>query len=632
MHWHKLFILIVSSIISLYSLAQDVNLDSLLDAEIDKKNKNKTQFTEGTFKTSRIINSHSIETTQKGVLDFKISHRFGATNNGFYDLFGLDNAVDIRFGADYGLTNRLTIGGGRSSYQKEYDGFLKYRLLWQSNGKKNMPLSVTLLSSVMLQTDTQALKLRLNGEKIETSDKFSYAFQALIARKFSSNFSLQLMPTMVHNSIVPVNLYSIGAGARLKLTKRSGIIAEYYYNLGDNKLSDAYPKTYNSFSLGYEIETGGHVFQFSLSNSTGISERTFITETFSPWSFSTLHLGFNISRVFTIKKPKDLSQSINAYPPSAKETKTNKNDTSNTQHVVSAISKKDTAETQYTVATFKTSRLINGHTVETTQKGILDLKVTHRFGELNEGFYNMFGLDAASMRIGADYGISDRFTIGAGRSTSGKSVNPSIPLDQSTEKGYDAFLKYRLLWQSTGVRTMPVSLTFLYSVMVNTLKENKEVYDPSSGDSIKTVKLHGSDRLYYATEMLVARKFSEGFSLQLMPEWTHYNLVDSSSMPNDLFSIGIGARFKLTPRSSLNIEYYYQLPGHKHPGTNNSFAIGYEIETGGHVFQLQLTNSYGMTERTFINETRGKWSNGDIHFGFNISRVYVVKKPKPYNN
>jgi hypothetical protein len=628
MHWHKFSGLLLSIIISLHSLAQDVNLDSLLDAEIDKKNKNKTQFTEGTFKTSRIINAHSIETTQKGVLDFKISHRFGSTENGFYDLFGLDNAVDIRFGADYGITNRLTVGAGRSSYQKEYDGFLKYRLLWQSNGKKNMPLSVTLLSSLMFQTDTDAVKLRLNGEKIETSDKFSYAIQALIARKFSSNFSLQLMPTMVHNSIVPVNLYSIGVGGRLKLTKRSGIIAEYYYNLGDNKLSDAYPKTYNSFSLGYEIETGGHVFQFSLSNSTGINERTVVTETFSPWSFSTLHLGFNISRVFTIKKPKDLSQSLNTYPLSEKEKKTNKKDTTYTTHIVPTINKQDSTGTEYAVATFKTSRLINGHTVETTQKGVLDLKVTHRFGKLNEGFYNFFGLDAASMRIGADYGITDRFTIGAGRSTSGKSVNPSIPLDQSTEKGYDAFLKYRLLWQSTGERTMPLSLTLLSSVMVNTLKVKKDVYDPSSADSIKTVKLNTSDRFYYATEILAARKFSDAFSLQLMPVWTHYNYVDSSSMPNDLFSIGVGVRFRLTPRSSLNIEYYYQLPGHKLPGTNNSFAVGYEIETGGHVFQLQFTNSYGMTERTFINETRGKWSNGDIHFGFNISRVFVVKKPK----
>jgi opacity protein-like surface antigen len=249
---------------------------------------------------------------------------------------------------------------------------------------------------------------------------------------------------------------------------------------------------------------------------------------------------------------------------------------------------------------------------------VLDFKVTHRFGKLNTGFYNTFGLDVASMRIGVDYGITDRLTIGLGRSTSGKNVDTSISSEESKEKEYDGFLKYKLLWQSAGQRNMPVSVTLLSSVIINTLKET-------------TVKLNTSDRFYYAFQILTARKFSDGFSLQLVPTLVHYNLADSS-MSNNLYSIGAGARFKLTKRSSLNMEYYYQMPSHKLPGTYNSFAIGYEIETAGHVFQLQLTNSYGMTERTFINETRSKWSNGGIHFGFNISRVFVVKKPKTYNN
>src|SRR6266498_569266 len=600
----KLVLSFYFGLITLCSAAQNVNLDSLLDAEINKKNKNETQFTGGTFKTSRIINSHTVETTQKGVLDLKISHRFGATNNGLYDLYGFDNAISMRFGAEYGLTNRLTIGGGRSSYEKEYDGFLKYRLLWQSTGKQKMPLSVTLLSSFMFATDKDLLKWRLPDPNaaVKTSDKFSYALQALITRKFSSNFSLQLMPTMVHNNIVPVNLYFMGIGGRLKLTKRSGIIAEYYYQFSGNKLPEPYPypKTYNSFSLGYEVETGGHVFQLSLSNSTGITERTFITETYNPWSFRNLHFGFNISRVFTIKKPKSLSADMQ----------------SNQKWSLSSdsINKKTDSSTQYTVATFKTSRLINGHTVETTQKGVLDFKVTHRFGKLNEGFHNMFGLDEASMRLGIDYGINDRLTIGVGRSTTGKTVDASLPASESTEKEYDGFVKYKLLWQSTGERTMPVSVTLLSSVIINTLKET-------------TVKLNTADRFYYAFQALTARKFSEGFSLQLVPTLVHYNLVNNAKS-NNLYSIGMGTRFKLTKHSSFNIEYYYQIPGHKIPGTNNSLAIGYEIETGGHVFQLQLTNPYGMTERTFINETRGKWDNGDIHFGFNIARVFVVKKTK----
>src|SRR3954470_24304216 len=140
-----------------YSIAQDVNLDSLLDEEIDKKSKNETRLTEATFKTSRLINSQTVETTQKGVLDLKISHRFSETGNGFYDLWGLDNAINMRFGAEYGLTNRFTIGAGHNSYEKEYDGFLKYRLLWQSTGKQKIPFSLTLLSSFMFATDTALL-------------------------------------------------------------------------------------------------------------------------------------------------------------------------------------------------------------------------------------------------------------------------------------------------------------------------------------------------------------------------------------------------------------------------------------------------------------------------------------------
>ena len=192
----KILLIVVSSLLALHNFAQDVNLDSLLDAEMDKKTKSETQLTEASFKTGRLINGHTVETIQKGVLDFKLSHRFSTTDNGLYDMFGLDNAISIRVGGDYGLTNRLTIGGGRSSYEKEYDAFLKYRLLWQSSGKTNMPVSLTLVSSAMLRT----LKPLNDSVEIKTGDKFSYAFQALIARKFNSNFSMQVMPTFVINN------------------------------------------------------------------------------------------------------------------------------------------------------------------------------------------------------------------------------------------------------------------------------------------------------------------------------------------------------------------------------------------------------------------------------------------------
>ncbi|MEO8713040.1 MAG: DUF5777 family beta-barrel protein [Parafilimonas sp.] len=300
-------LVIVIIFCSLKSIGQNVNLDSMLDAQTKTKDQNKTQYAEATFKSTRLIDGHTVETTQAGVLDLKISHRFGKLNDGFYNMFGLDVA-SIRIGMDYGLTNRLTIGGGRSSFEKQYDGFLKYRLLKQSTGKKNMPVSVTLLSSVMFETDTVAVKNEKNiSVKPSTSDKLSYAYQILVARKFNDNFSLQLMPSLIHENIVDSSfnsndIFAVGAGARFKLTKRSSLNVEYYYQLPGSKL----PGTYNTLSIGYEIETAGHVFQLHLSNSTGMTERSFIAENSGRWSKGDIHFGFNISRLFTLRKPKEI--------------------------------------------------------------------------------------------------------------------------------------------------------------------------------------------------------------------------------------------------------------------------------------------------------------------------------------
>lgn len=567
-------------------IAQDVNLDSLLDAEMVKKTKNETRYTEATFQTTRLVNGHTVETTQKGVLDLKVQHRFGTLNSGLYNMFGLDEA-SMRIGVDYGINNRLTIGLGRSTFEKQYDGFLKYRLLWQSTGKHVMPVSLTLLSTVAYKT----LKENTDSVKLNTSDRWYFGLQALIARKFNSSFSLQLMPTMIHYNLVPSsdvpnNLYSLGVGARMKLTKHTALMAEYYYQLPGYKI----PGTYNSFSIGYEIETGGHVFQLHLSNSTGMVERPFITETNGRWSNGDIHIGFNISRVFTVHRPKTLSQNITP----AERWSVTADTTSTTP---------SGSTTQYAIATFKTDHLINGHSVETTQKGVLDVKIQHRFGTLNQGFYNWFGLDQATERIGFDYGVTNRLEIGGGRS--------------SFEKEYDAFLKYRLLRQSSGEKTMPVSVTLLAAASVKTVKE-----------SIDSIKINTSDRFYYVYQAMIARKFGNAFSFQVSPTLIHYNIVPTSETPNDLISIGFGARLQITPRSSLLAEYFYQLPGRKLPGSYNSFSIGYEIETGGHVFHFHFTNSTGMTERTFINETTGQWKDGDIHFGFNIARVFTIRKPK----
>ncbi len=263
--------------------------------------------------------------------------------------------------------------------------------------------------------------------------------------------------------------------------------------------------------------------------------------------------------------------------------------------------KSDKQKPTYTTATFKTTRLINGHTVENVGRAVLDVKISHRFGKINGGGYELFGLDNATMRMGADYGVTRWLMIGLGRST--------------FEKTVDAFFKMKLLRQASGKRTMPVTLSYVPTVALKTLKyeepERKNFY---------------SSRLSFTHQLLLGRKFSEATSLQLMPTFTHINMVQLATDPNDLYSIGIGGRQKLSKRMSLNAEYYYQLQDYKLTGTNNSFSVGFDIETGGHVFQLHFTNSQGMNERSFINQTTGKWDKGDIFFGFNISRVFTVGK------
>lgn len=261
------------------------------------------------------------------------------------------------------------------------------------------------------------------------------------------------------------------------------------------------------------------------------------------------------------------------------------------------------ASTNYATATFKTTRLINGHTVENVGKGVLDVKISHRFGKVNTGGYELFGLDNATMRMGFDYGITRYLMVGIGRST--------------FQKTYDAYFKIKLLRQSSGKRNMPITLSYIPTIALKTLK-----------DDIPDRKNYFSSRLFFTHQLLIGRKFSEGTSLQLMPSYSHRNLVKLATEPNDLIAIGIGGRQKLSKRISLNFEYYYQLPDYKLEGTSNSLSAGVDIETGGHVFQLQFTNSQGMSERTFISETTGKWDKGDIYFGFNISRVFTIGKRK----
>ncbi|RMG85237.1 MAG: hypothetical protein D6714_06285 [Bacteroidetes bacterium] len=272
------------------TFAQDDDLLSILGEE------ETTEYIDAAFKTNRVINGHSIENTAEGVLDFKISHRFGMLNTGFYELFGLDNAM-IRFGFDYGITDQLTIGGGRSSFRKMYDAFAKYKFLRQSRGKKNMPVS----AAWVVAFDFQGTKNNPDPEN-KMASRFAWTHQLIVGSKLSEAFSLQLTPTYVHRNLVDFNekndVFGIGLAARQKLSKWVAVTFEYYLMPG-NQLPDG---KYDSFSIGFDIETGGHVFQLHFTNSTGMSNRGYLTETTGNWGDGGVHFGFNVSRVFTLKE------------------------------------------------------------------------------------------------------------------------------------------------------------------------------------------------------------------------------------------------------------------------------------------------------------------------------------------
>ncbi|PWL29682.1 DUF5777 family beta-barrel protein [uncultured Roseivirga sp.] len=264
-----------------------------------------------------------------------------------------------------------------------------------------------------------------------------------------------------------------------------------------------------------------------------------------------------------------------------------------------AILDEETEEVETKVeAIFKGTRLINGHTVETRDRNNLDFIISHRFGRLNGGAYEFFGLDQSNVRLGLDYGLTDNINLGLGRS--------------SFEKTFDGYFKYAFVHQTSGKRNVPVSATLLSSISIKTLRQRE------------FEELTFSQKIAYTHQVLIARKFSSAFSMQVMPTLIHFNAIEPTDERNNVFAAGIGGRIKLNKRVSLNAEYYYQFQ-RKDPLSKNVIAIGFDIETGGHVFQLQLTNAQAMIEKGFLAETTGDFFNGDIHFGFNISRTFQLK-------
>lgn len=300
---HILSTLVVIILVSTCSFAQLDSMMALLDKGTPKSAKN--QYATATFKSTRLINGMTIENLGHGVLDFRICHRFGQVSQGAYNFYGIDDATTL-LSLDYGITPWLMAGIGHSVLDKEYDGFIKAKLLRQR--KEGMPITVSYALAASEQA-TPAPQLPA-GDTWKFTNRLYFTHQLLIGRKFSEAVSVQLVPTLVHYNLVDSNKFSnntiaLGIGGRVKITKRFAITTEYYYRLNNTGLLNYGQKTYNSFSLGAELETGGHVFQLMVTNSPALTERLFIGQTTDTWSKDQLHIGFNISRVFTVVKPKE---------------------------------------------------------------------------------------------------------------------------------------------------------------------------------------------------------------------------------------------------------------------------------------------------------------------------------------
>ena len=261
--------------------------------------------------------------------------------------------------------------------------------------------------------------------------------------------------------------------------------------------------------------------------------------------------------------------------------------------------------------TFSSTRIINGHSVETIAKGLMDMRIEHRFGDMagsNGGYQNMFGFDNLSdMRIALEYGITDDLMVGFGRSKGTNAPYRSL---------LDGFVKYRVLKQKKG--EMPISLTAIAGSFFTYMKAS----DDESQVNHFPKAIH---RMSYFSQINLARHFGERFSLSLMPTYVHRNYVAANDM-NDNFAIGGAARLKLTSRFALLGEYYYVFKsvGYR-PNSiyKNSLGIALEWFTFGHNFTINITNSGGLGEAQFIPYTTENWLKGQFRFGFCVGRKFA---------
>ena len=253
----------------------------------------------------------------------------------------------------------------------------------------------------------------------------------------------------------------------------------------------------------------------------------------------------------------------------------------------------DNPKTTPVMATFKATRIVNAQSIEMPKPRILEFVILHRFGSMANGAYDLFGMDEAVIRFDLEYGFSDRLSIGIGRS--------------SLNKTYDIFSKLKIVDQRTGHRSFPISLALFTKMEIETIMKDMDM----------------QDRYTYDVQFLLAKKLNRSLSLQLMPTFIHRNLVETHNDHHDLISLGIGGRIKMTRRTSINFDTFFPI-GKRGETYKQGWGIGYDIETGGHVFQLMVTNARGSFESEYIENASGAFEDLNLYLGFNISRAFYL--------
>ena len=247
------------------------------------------------------------------------------------------------------------------------------------------------------------------------------------------------------------------------------------------------------------------------------------------------------------------------------------------------------------IAVFKGLKIVNFESTKLVAHKDFTFIVSHRFGSIDRGFESFFGLDDAVTRLNFIYGVTEWLNVSVSRS--------------SYQKIYEGALKYRLISQQ--VDGFPVTIVGYNSVMINT-----------DYDTDNLPGLEFKHRVSYATQLLIARKMTEKLSLEIIPTYFHDNYVANNDQDNSQFALGVGGRYKLGKRFSLNMDYGWHLNRADSSPFKNPFSIGVDLETGGHVFQMHFTNAQPMNTNYFLSQASGDWGEGIIYFGFNLSRTF----------